>query len=617
MFVTTLVFSGRRFTGLNNTTSAQAMIQLIPVASGLSNPLYVTSARDGSNRLFIVEQTGGVKVLMPGAAAPLQTPFLNISAKIVAGGEQGLLGLAFHPQYASNRRFFVNYTRKSDGATVVSEFKVSTGDPNVAETEERMIMTIPQPFANHNGGWIDFGPDGFLYIGMGDGGGANDPGNRAQNNDELLGKMLRIDVNTTGTTPYVSPPTNPFFGSAPGRDEIYATGLRNPFRCSFDRATGMLYAGDVGQDVIEEIDIITLGGNYGWRVFEGSRCANPGPAPCVASNYVAPLLEYNHSGGRCSVTGGYVYRGKLNSLPPGAYFYADFCTGEIFMRNGGSTSLILDTNLQISSFGEDEAGEIYVVGLGGSVHRLAAPGVATSVSAASFRGTQLAPESIAAAFGLNFSTSTQYPPANQQLPTTLAGASVTVIDAMGTPRLAPLFFVSPTQINFLIPRDTAPGNGTISFTNTNGTVSVGAVNIANVSPGLFTVNASGTGIAAAVALRVKADGSQIYEPIVRLNAQNQFVPIPIDLGPDLGNATDQVYLVAFGSGFRFRSSLSAVSTTVGGMAALTSFAGAQPDFAGLDEANILLPRSLTGRGDLEVVLSVDGQMTNPVHIKIK
>ena len=146
---------------------------------------------------------------------------------------------------------------------------------------------------------------------------------------------------------------------------------------------------------------------------------------------------------------------------------------------------------------------------------------------------------------------------------------------------------------------------------------MGAVNIANVSPGLFTVNASGTGIAAAVALRVKADGSQIYEPIVRLNAQNQFVPIPIDLGPDLGNATDQVYLVAFGSGFRFRSSLSAVSTTVGGMAALTSFAGAQPDFAGLDEANILLPRSLTGRGDLEVVLSVDGQMTNPVHIKIK
>jgi len=337
----------------------------------------------------------------------------------------------------------------------------------------------------------------------------------------------------------------------------------------------------------------------------------------VASNYVAPLLEYNHSGGRCSVTGGYVYRGKLNSLPPGAYFYADFCTGEIFMRNGGSTSLILDTNLQISSFGEDEAGEIYVVGLGGSVHRLAAPGVATSVSAASFRGTQLAPESIAAAFGQNFATSTQFPTANQPLPTSLAGASVTVIDSTGTSRLAPLFFVSPTQINFLIPRDTAPGNGTISFTNTNGTISGGGVNIANVSPGLFTVNAGGTGIASAVVLRVKADGSQIYEPIVQFNEQNQLVPIPIDLGPDSGNGADQVYLVAFGSGFRFRSSLSAVSATVGGTPALTSFAGTQPDFDGLDEANILLPRSLIGRGDLEVLLTVDGQMTNSAHISVK
>jgi uncharacterized protein (TIGR03437 family) len=617
MFVTIIFFSGRHFAGLNNTTSAQTMIQLIPVADGLSSPLYATSARDGSNRLFIVEQTGRVKVLTPGATAPLETPFLDIATKIIAGGERGLLGLAFHPQYASNGRFFVNYTRRPDGATVVSEFKVSAGDPNVAETEERIIVTIPQPFANHNGGWIDFGPDGFFYIGMGDGGSGNDPGDRAQNIDDLLGKMLRIDVNTNGTTPYVSPPTNPFFGSTPGRDEIYATGLRNPFRCSFDRATGTLYAGDVGQGLIEEVSIITLGGNYGWRVYEGTRCTNLGPAPCVASNYVAPLLEYDHSGGRCSVTGGYVYRGAGNSLPTGAYVYADFCTGEIFIRNGGSTSLIRDTDLLISSFGEDEAGEIYVVGLGGSVHRLAAPAVATPVSAASYSGTQLAPDSIAAAFGLNFASSTEIPPANQPLPTTLAGTSVNIIDATGTSRPAQLFFVSPKQINFLIPPDSAPGIGTISVTNTNGTISASAFNIANVSPGLFTVNAGGSGIAAAVVLRVKADGSQIYEPIVQLNAQNQPVPIPIDLGPDLGNATDQVFLVAFGTGFRFRSSLGAVSATVGGIGALTSFAGKQPEFAGLDEANILLPRSLIGRGDVDVVLTVDGQMTNTARIIIK
>ncbi|HKQ76683.1 MAG TPA: PQQ-dependent sugar dehydrogenase [Blastocatellia bacterium] len=617
MLAPIMFFFASRFTKLINTASAQPTIQLIPVASGLSSPLYATSARDGSNRLFIVEQTGSVKVLMPGAGVPLQTPFLDIASKIVSGGEQGLLGLAFHPQYTSNGRFFVNYTRRPDGATVVSEFKVSAGDPNVAETQERIIITIQQPFANHNGGWIDFGPDGFLYIGMGDGGSGNDPGNRAQNINDLLGKMLRLDVNTNGTAPYVSPSTNPFFGSTPGRDEIYATGLRNPFRCSFDRATGMLYAGDVGQGLIEEISIITLGGNYGWRVYEGTRCTNLGPAPCVASNYVMPLLEYNHSNGRCSVTGGYVYRGAGNSLPAGAYVYADFCTGEIFMRNGGSTSLIRDTDLLISSFGEDEAGEIYVLGLGGTIHRLAAPTIATPVSAASYRGTQLALDSIVAAFGQNFATSAQFPPANQPLPTTLAGASVNIIDAKGASHPAQLFFVSPTQINFLIPRDAAPGNGTLSVTNTNGTISAGAFNISTVAPGLFAVNASGSGIAAAVVLRVKADGSQIFEPIVQLDAQNQFVPIPIDLGPDLGNATDRVFLITFGTGFRFRSSLGAVTATVGGEPALTSFAGTQPDFFGLDQASLLLPRSLIGRRDVDVVLTVDGQMTNAVRVVVK
>jgi len=612
MFV--LVFP--RLAGLSDTASAQAAIQLIPVASGLSSPLYVTGARDGSNRLFIVEQPGIIKVMQPGATAPAPTPFLNVTSKVLAGGERGLLGLAFHPQYTTNGRFFVNYTRRPDGATVVSEFKVSAGDPNVAETEEKIIITIAQPFANHNGGWIEFGPDGFLYIGMGDGGSANDPGNRAQNIEELLGKMLRIDVNTDGTVPYTSPATNPFFGPTPGRDEIYATGLRNPFRCSFDRATGSLYAGDVGQNIIEEIDIVTLGGNYGWRVFEGTRCTGLGPAPCTASNYVAPLVEYDHfTNGRCSVTGGYVYRGTRNSLPVGGYVFGDFCSGEIFLWNGGSMSLLLDTNLQIASFGEDEAGEIYVVGLGGAIHRIASSSssVATPVSAASYRGSQLAPESIAAGFGQNFATSTQNAAENQPLPTTLAGASVRVTDSMGTARLAPLFFVSPTQVNFQIPQGAALGPGAIAFTNTNGANSRGDVDIVSVAPGLFTVNANGSGLAAALALRVKAGNSQVFEPIVRLDSQNQFVPIPIDLGP----TTDQVFLVAFGTGFRFLSSLSAVSATIGGTPAQVSFAGAQPGLVGLDQANILLPRSLIGRGEVDVVLTVDGQTANTVSVSVK
>ncbi|MGE0131682.1 MAG: PQQ-dependent sugar dehydrogenase [Blastocatellales bacterium] len=618
MVAIAIVFSTDRLAclpgGLNNTASAQAVIQLIPVLSGLESPVYVTSARDGSNRLFIVEQTGRIKILPPGANAPLPAPFLNIATKIVAGGERGLLGLAFHPQYTTNRRFFVNYTRQSDGATVVSEFNVSASDPNVAETNEKPIITIAQPFANHNGGWIDFGPDGYLYIAMGDGGSGNDPGNRAQNKDDLLGKMLRIDVNTNGTAPYTSPATNPFSGSKPGRDEIYATGLRNPWRCAFDRANGQLYAGDVGQGIIEEVSVITLGGNYGWRIFEGTRCTNLGPDPCVPGNYSAPLVEYDHSvNRRCSVTGGYVYRGPRNSLPTGSYVFGDFCSGEIFLWNGGVTSLLLDTDIAISSFGEDEAGEIYVVGLGGTVHRIAAAPVATPVSAANYRGPQLASESIVAAFGQNFAASTQTAPENQSLPTTLAGASVRVIDAVGASRMAPLFFVSPNQINFQLPPGTAPGVGAITFTNTNGAVSGGNVNIANVAPGLFTANSSGRGLAAAVVLRIRASGAQVFEPISRLDAQNQIVPIPIDLGL----ATDQVFLVAFGTGFRFRGALSAVTATFGGTAAQVTFAGAQTNFAGLDQANILLPRSLIGRGEVDVVLTVDGQMANTVRVSVK
>jgi hypothetical protein len=352
---------------------ALAAIQLQPVLTGVSSPLYVTSARDGTNRLFIVEQGGVIKLLQPGATTP--TVFLDITSKVLSppNSEQGLLGLAFHPQYATNRRFFVNYTRQTDGATVIAEYQTSSSDPNVANTAETVVLTIPQPFSNHNGGMIEFGPDGFLYIGMGDGGGANDPDNRAQNINDLLGKMLRIDIDTPGV-PYSSPPSNPFFGATPGFDEIYAIGLRNPFRFSFDRGTGQLFAGDVGQNAMEEIDIITLGGNYGWRLFEGTLCTGLGPAPCAGGGFTFPINEYDHAAGRCSVIGGYVYRGSRSTFSAGAYVFGDFCTGEIFQlfpaANGGVRTVPLDTPLSISSFGEDEAGEIYVVGLGGTVDRL-------------------------------------------------------------------------------------------------------------------------------------------------------------------------------------------------------------------------------------------------------
>jgi glucose/arabinose dehydrogenase len=346
-------------------------IRLQPFLSGLNSPLYLTSAKDGTKRLFVVQQGGIIKVVQPGSNMP--TDFINISSKIVSGGERGLLGLAFHPQFAANGYFFVNYTRSGDGATVIARYTATNnntiGDPN----SERIVLIIKQPYANHNGGMIEFGPDGNLYIGMGDGGSGNDPENRAQNINELLGKFLRIkpDVSGNDTNPaYTVPPDNPFVGTA-GADEIYAVGVRNPFRWSFDRGgTRQLWAGDVGQGAIEEVDIIAKGGNYGWRVYEGTQCTNLDSQLCNPANYIAPIFQYGHTGGRCSITGGYVYRGTQGALPGGAYTYADYCTGEVWMWNNNQQILLQDTTRNVSSFGEDEDGEIYVVGLGGTIDKI-------------------------------------------------------------------------------------------------------------------------------------------------------------------------------------------------------------------------------------------------------
>jgi uncharacterized protein (TIGR03437 family) len=277
-------------------------------------------------------------------------------------------------------------------------------------------------------------------------------------------------------------------------------------------------------------------------------------------------------------------------------------------------SLLRDTDFGISSFGEDEAGELYVVDLGGAIYRIARPGAATTVSAANYAGANLATQSITAAFGAGFSTTTQSAPGGQSLPTLLGGASIRVRDVAGAERNAQIFFVSPTQINFQIPAGTAAGAATITFSNTDGALSTSSVNIVNVAPGLFSANASGRGLAAAVIQRNRADGSQSFEPIARFDqGQNQFVAIPIDLGP----ATDQVFLVAFGTGFRFRNSLTASTATIGGTPATVAFAGEQGEFVGLDQANVLIPRSLIGRGDADVVMTFDGQMTNQVRINIR
>lgn len=343
----------------------QTTVVLQPYLTGLSSPLLLTNAKDGTDRNFVVQQRGIIKVVQPGSTTA--TDFINLSSKVSSSGsERGLLGLAFHPNFETNSYFFVNYTRQSDGATIIARYTATNNNTVGDINSERIIMTIPQPFSNHNGGMIEFGPDGYLYIGMGDGGSGNDPGNRAQNINELLGKMLRIDPSLAENPPtpaYTNPPDNPYVGVA-GADEIYATGLRNPFRWSFDRGgSNQLWAGDVGQNAIEEVDIITLGGNYGWRVFEGNTCTNLDPTLCIPANFIAPVTTYDHSGGRCSITGGYVYRGTQGTFPLGTYLFGDFCSGDVYTWNGTQATHLFDSLRSISSFGEDENGEIYLVGL--------------------------------------------------------------------------------------------------------------------------------------------------------------------------------------------------------------------------------------------------------------
>ncbi len=344
-------------------------------ASGLSSPIYVTHAGDGSGRLFIMEQNGVIKIADADGNVNA-TSFLNVSSLSSCCGERGLLGLAFHPDHENNRKFYVNYTNNS-GNTVVVEYETFAGLPDVANpSTARILLTIAQPFSNHNGGWIGFGPDGYLYISMGDGGSGGDPGNRAQDiTNQLLGKMLRIDVdgNNSSNGQYGIPPSNPFVGVT-GDDEIWSYGLRNSWRNSFDRETGDFWMGDVGQNAIEEINFQPAasggGENWGWRCYEGNNTFNT--AGCgPASNYDFPVHTFNHASGRCSVTGGYVYRGCAMPDQVGNYFFADYCSGQLWTMDTdtGVVTELFNLAFGFTSFGEDEDGELYYC-LGSTVSKL-------------------------------------------------------------------------------------------------------------------------------------------------------------------------------------------------------------------------------------------------------
>jgi len=354
-----------------------ANIRLVDVVGGVQYPLYLTHSNDSSGRLFVVEQAGRIWVMENGNI--LETPFLDlsdiVSQDVLRGySERGLLGLAFSPNYAEDGTFWVNYTDNARGTTFIARYRVSD-DPNVADKASgQVIFSLPQPFPNHNGGHIAFGPDGYLYVSLGDGGAAGDPLKAGQDLNQLLGKILRLDV--VGQDAYAIPSSNPFADGAQGLPEIWAYGVRNVWRFSFDRATGDLYLADVGQNLWEEVNFQpsdSIGGeNYGWNIFEGSHPYAMGTPP---ENMVYPIAEYEHRNGHCSVTGGYVYRGEAIPDLQGVYLFGDYCTGQIWatyrdMTYTWQTVEFISTGGQISSFGEDENGELYIVDYRGTIKRI-------------------------------------------------------------------------------------------------------------------------------------------------------------------------------------------------------------------------------------------------------
>ena len=349
----------------------------VRVATGFRLPIDLQAPPGDRARLFVVEQGGRIRILRAGAI--VEPPFLDISGRIRSGGEQGLLGLAFHPRYAETGRFYVNYTDRS-GDTHISEFRVSS-NPDVADAgTERQLLFVDQPFDNHNGGGLAFGNDGFLYVGLGDGGSGGDPMHNGQSLGTPLGKMLRIDVNTG--SPFGVPSDNPFLARPGAFPAIWAYGLRNPWRFSFDRATGDLYIGDVGQGAVEEVDVGAAsrrgGENYGWNVMEGDRCFSPS-SNCDRTGLTQPVAVYSHDTG-CSITGGYVYRGCRMPGYAGTYFYGDYCTSIVrsFRFQGGAATDTRDWTValgrgldNISSFGVDAEGEIYILDhADGEVYRI-------------------------------------------------------------------------------------------------------------------------------------------------------------------------------------------------------------------------------------------------------
>ena len=588
-------------------------VRLVRIASGLTNPILIQSARDSSGRLFFVQQNGVVRFSQGGALAA--TPFLDIRSKTRASGECGLLGLAFPPSYSQKRYFYVNYTNSACNSSIVARYRLSA-NPDVADSgSEEVILTQSQPFSNHNGGHLAFGPDGFLYIGFGDGGSGGDPQNNGQDFETWLGKLLRIDTES-GRAPYAVPPSNPFTGDARRRPEIWALGLRNPWRYSFDRETGDLWIGDVGQNRAEEINLqssLSKGGeNYGWRVMEGAACFNP-PQNCDRNGLTAPVLEYTRGQG-VSVTGGYVYRGAAFPALRGTYIYGDYESGRIWgIRKQGTqfdNRLLLDSDLNISTFGEDEAGELYVAHHGRGeiflIEAIASPSfTARSVTNAASFEAGITPGSAAALFVSGVRSQPGITAARAlPLPRELDGVKVMV-----NSREAPLFAVANSngleQVNFQTPWETEGPMARVSVVR-DGTASPEVqVAVLEVQPAIF----EGAGGEAVV---VRSTDNTLVTPQRPLRA-GELVYFyatglgPVDANPGNGNGGPRSPLA------RTRSS---PSVMIDGVQTEVLFAGLAPDFAGVYQVNIRVAPSVRS-GLREMAISVGAVRGKTVRISVE
>jgi uncharacterized protein (TIGR03437 family) len=586
-------------------------VRLTQVASGIPAPTDIQHAGDGSERLFLVQQNGLIRILQDGVV--LQEPFLDIRAKTRAQGERGLLGLAFPPGPGAKRHFYVNYTDAQTGDTVIARYAVSAHRDLADAASEQVLLHIDQPFANHNGGQLRFGPDGYLYIGMGDGGAGGDPQVNAQNRGSLLGKMLRIDVESDPGR-IVIPPGNPFVNTSGARPEIWALGLRNPWRFSFDRATDDLWIADVGQNRFEEVNFqpsASRGGeNYGWNRMEGAHCFL---ANCDPQGLVLPVAEYSRGEG-CSVSGGFVYRGRMFPALRGIYFYGDFCSGRIWgiERQGAAwmNRLLLSSGFSITTFGEDEAGEMYVANAAnGTIHRIEggrAPRLSAAAvgNAASF-APGLAPGSLATLFapGVLDEPGVASAPAIP-LPASLAGVSVT-INGVAAPIHAVANSAGQEQVNFQVPFDVRGATASVAVTRDGRSSAAVDVPVREVQPAVYTADG-------VYAIAVRVPGYTLVTA-ARPLAPGEFVFV---YAAGLGPVTNQPATGAAAPLDPLAEAIADVRVTLAGIPCDVQYAGLAPGLAGVYQVNFRAAGNLPS-GMQDLVLTAGGQAGPPVKVAVQ